>query len=85
VYDDWPFFGLPNPRHLQLSQPGPGGGPEAGDRYGFALTSTGGSLANVAVGAPGEDVNTAAGRVNGAGAVSVLVGTPDFQGEGGKA
>jgi FG-GAP repeat len=84
VYNDWPFFGHPNPRHLQLTQAGPGAGPEPGDRYGFALTSTGGSLATVAVGAPGEDVDTAAGRVVGAGAVSVLVGTPDFQGEGGR-
>ena len=83
VYNDWPFFGHTTPRTLQFAQAGPGAGPERGDRYGSALTSTGGSLATVAVGAPGEDVNTTAGQVADAGAVSVLVGTPDFQGEGG--
>jgi hypothetical protein len=83
VYNDWPFFGHTTPRRLQFTQPGPGAGPEPGDRFGSALTSTAGSLANVAVGAPGEDVNTGAGVIADAGAVSVLVGTPDFQGEGG--
>jgi FG-GAP repeat len=83
VYNDWPFFDHTTPRRLQFTQPGPGAGPERGDRYGSALTSTGGSLATVAVGAPGEDVNTTAGVIADAGAVSVLLGTPDFQGEGG--
>ena len=83
VYNDWPFFGHTTPRRLQFTQPGPGAGPEPGDRYGSALTSTGGSLATVAVGAPGEDVNTTAGVIADAGAVSVLLGSPDFQGEGG--
>jgi hypothetical protein len=83
VYNDWPFFGHTTPRRLQFAQAGPGAGPEPGDRYGSALTSTGGSLATVAVGAPGEDVNTTAGVIADAGAVSVLLGSPDFQGEGG--
>ncbi len=88
VYDDWPFFDQTTPRRLQFTQAGPGAGPERGDRYGSALTSSGGSpdprvLANVAVGAPGEDVNTPAGRVAGAGAVSVLHGTLSFEGAGG--
>jgi hypothetical protein len=88
VYDDWPLFPEVTPRKAQFTQAGPGAGPEAGDRYGFALTSSGGSplpgdLANVAVGAPGEDVSTAAGRMAGVGTVSVLVGTASFEGQGG--
>jgi len=79
VYGSFPE----QPRQLQFTQPGQGAGAEPGDRFGFALTSTGNSLASVMIGAPGEDVNTSTGLVRDAGAVSFLHGTRDFQGEGG--
>jgi hypothetical protein len=72
VYNDWPNF-FRNSRITQAS-------PEQGDRYGFSLSSTNKSafgLATVAVGVPGEDINTASGVVADVGAVSVLVGTQD--------
>ncbi|HKE50807.1 MAG TPA: hypothetical protein VKE25_04805 [Actinomycetes bacterium] len=81
VYDDWPNFGHDVPRKLRFTQPGPGG-PERGDRFGFALTSTGGSAAAVAVGSPGEDIN-AARVVADIGSISWLWGSTDFQSEGG--
>ena len=82
VYDDWPFFGHEAPRQLRFTQAGLGSSAEQGDKYGFALTSTGDSLAHVVVGSPGEDINTGTGAIADAGAFSWLCGTLDFDGEG---
>ena len=40
--------------YLRLTKPVPAPGPKPGDLYAFPLTSTGGSIAMVTVGAPGR-------------------------------
>ena len=72
AYDGRPGIGGYGVRFIQ-------GRPERGDRYGFALSSSGDSPAVVVVGAPGEDINTAARTVADVGAISWLSGTVDTE------
>jgi hypothetical protein len=67
--------------HDNLLIPGaPGASPDEGDRFGQALAAgdfNGDGIADLAIGAPGDDARSVPGEQNDAGTVTILYGTKD--------